>query len=286
MDRQKLRSIIRTNKFIRVITFPLERTRREMAYRRYLKSSDSKIIKSMQRMHEGKRCFVIGNGPSLSPSDLERIKNEITFAANRIYNIFPMTSWRPTYYVYVDKYTLPEDIKTIKENVKCEKFIISSGERYGRTEDDKINYISYNAQFFLNSFSGKINNPKSMSEDISKHVTRMRTVTANEIEIAMYMGFKEIYLLGVDHNYRYRLEADGKIHDDPTVESSYFQGMKDAKGNRNDGSLSIMNVEGNEAAFRLCKKTAESKGVRIFNATRGGKLEIFERVDFDTIEGI
>ena len=53
-------------------------------------------IRKYKDIGKGKRCFVIGNGPSLKVSDLERIKNEDCFAANRIFKIFPNTTWRPT----------------------------------------------------------------------------------------------------------------------------------------------------------------------------------------------
>jgi hypothetical protein len=61
-----------------------------------------KALKSFKNTHTGKRCFIIGNGPSLKAEDLEQLKNEITFAFNRIYYIFDQTSWRPTYYCAED----------------------------------------------------------------------------------------------------------------------------------------------------------------------------------------
>ena len=53
----------------------------------------------------GQRCFFIGNGPSLQVEDLTKLHeaSEITFAFNRIYNIFDQTPWRPTFYVSQDE---------------------------------------------------------------------------------------------------------------------------------------------------------------------------------------
>ncbi|MBQ4379398.1 MAG: hypothetical protein II821_09430 [Treponema sp.] len=38
-------------------------------------------------------------------------------------------------------------------------------------------------------------------------------------------------------------------------------------------------------AFFAAKRYADEHGVRILNATRGGKIEVFERVDFDSLFG-
>ena len=38
-----------------------------------------------------------------------------------------------------------------------------------------------------------------------------------------------------------------------------------------------------ERAFQSAKLYAENHGIKIYNATRGGKLEIFERADFDLL---
>ena len=60
-------------------------------------------MKQFKDLYQGKRCFIIGNGPSLKADDLDCLKNEYTFAANRIYEILDKTDWRPWAYVVVDK---------------------------------------------------------------------------------------------------------------------------------------------------------------------------------------
>lgn len=58
-------------------------------------------LRQYKDKHKNDICFILGNGPSLQVDDLERLQRAgiVTFATNRIYNIFPNTSWRPTYYV-------------------------------------------------------------------------------------------------------------------------------------------------------------------------------------------
>lgn len=82
--------------------------RKKRIQERYLRSPDSWYLKTLKGIHAGKRCFIIGNGPSLCAEDLDKLKDEYTFAANRIYEIFYLTEWRPTYYFVVDVPIRPE----------------------------------------------------------------------------------------------------------------------------------------------------------------------------------
>lgn len=60
-------------------------------------------LNSVKDAYKGKRCFVIGTGPSLTKEDLELLKGEVTFASNRIFKIFNETDWRPTFYGIFDE---------------------------------------------------------------------------------------------------------------------------------------------------------------------------------------
>ena len=61
-------------------------------------------IKHFKNAHKGERCFIVCNGPSLTAQDLDKISREYSFGSNRIYNMFPYTKWRPTYYCEADPY--------------------------------------------------------------------------------------------------------------------------------------------------------------------------------------
>ena len=75
------------------------------------KTESNQYLKELKDKYKGKRCFIIGNGPSLTKADLEMLQNEITFATNKIYQIFPQTNWRPTYYGMLDEGVGMSDVK-------------------------------------------------------------------------------------------------------------------------------------------------------------------------------
>ena len=167
----------------------------------------------------------------------------------------------------------------IKQGGNYTKFINFKASKYGRNPEDNIWYLYRHGKFHIKNY---VVDADTMSEDISQYITSVGTVTANAIEIAIYMGFKEIYLLGVDNNYAVKRREDGTVYRDPTVKSSYFAGMKDEKGNPGDG-ISVQTVHQMNQSYELCKKYADSKNVKVFNATRGGMLEVFPRADFDEL---
>lgn len=279
MNKRQVLTAFRNNKIVRTVLFPLNVAHRKAQLKKYERSADSEYIRSLQDLHEGKRCFVIGNGPSLTPQDLDRIQNEFSFASNKIYHIFDKTAWRPSYYVCTDNNVIAEEIGNIKSIGDYPKFINFHAARYGRDGSNNIWYICTKGKFHVDPYKPQ---SSELSEDVSKYVAWVHTVTVTAIELAIYMGFKEIYLLGVDHSYANTVDSKGIIHRDSTVKADYFDGMK-GTGSEAGNRAIVTNVDALNYSYELARKFAEQSGVKIFNATRGGKLEVFERVDFDAI---
>lgn len=233
-------------------------------------------IKKFKNIHNNKRCFIIGNGPSLQAKDLDKLKDEITFGTNKIFFMFNNTKWRPTYYCCTD-YLLAkniiDDINNMNE-VK-EKFI-----PYKNIHFNDNNQIKGERRILVN-FNDKKRFPQNFSEDISNEVCCGHTVTYVAIQIAIYMGFKEIYLIGIDHNYSMYKDINGKIIVNNKVKDYFTEGYKNNKkeGVGNIGNLEMMNI-----SYKTAKKYADKNNIKIYNATRGGKLEVFKRVDFDKID--
>ena len=268
---------IRANKLVRVAVYPIETIHRYLLQREYQNSEDSRYLKSLHDKFHGERCFIIGNGPSLRPEDLDKLVGEVSFAANRIYHIFSQTIWRPTFYVSTDNDVISAEIGQIKASGTYEKFLNYKAKKYGRVAADNLHYINVNGLFKINKNDVC---PDKVSNDLSHHCSQFGTVTANSIELAIYMGFSEIYLLGVNHSYSVTMGKDGKTNRDESVKSNYFAGIENTQGH---AGLPVMFTDASNNAYVLLKKYADGKGIKIFNATRGGKLEVFERVDFDKL---
>ena len=104
------------------------------------------------------------------------------------------------------------------------------------------------------------------------------TVTFSSIQLAIYMGFKEIYLIGVDFSYPYFKDKWGRKHFTGEKESHFFGGDY-----KKDNNICYLLKYTNENGFHHARNYCEGHGIIIKNLTRGGKLEIFER---DTLENV
>ncbi len=97
-------------------------------------------------------------------------------------------------------------------------------------------------------------------------------------QLAVYMGFSEIYLIGVDHHFQISQNNQGEIIVDNSVKD-YFTD----KYNEDKDKLYIPNTERSTMTYEAMKDIATPGASVFFNATRGGKLEVFPRVTFDTL---
>ena len=116
------------------------------------------------------------------------------------------------------------------------------------------------------------------SDDITKGIFNSSTCMYTAAQIAVYMGFSEICLIGVDHSFRISQNNQGQIVVDENARD-YFSD----KYNADRENLYIPNTEKSTLTYLAMKHHCDTRGVRVFNATRGGKLEVFPRVDFDSL---
>lgn len=259
---------------INKIFLSLESRSQNFKSKNFSKTKYGREIKSYKDKYKNKRCFILGNGPSLTPEDLTKLheNGEITFATNRIYNIFDKTEWRPTYYCCEDPLIIKDKQEEINNIKTKEKFIPINLKWYHNVNVDKACY------FFMNYNKDK-EDKYSFSTDISKQINCRGTVTFTCMQIAAYMGFSEIYLIGVDHNYQKIIDDKGEVVVDNSVKD-YF-----CKGYDEDIKDEVVHNMGNNTrayidAKHYCDETNKTK---IYNATRGGKLEVFERIDLDEL---
>lgn len=233
-------------------------------------------IKKLKGKYAGKRCFIIGNGPSLRVEDLNKLQNEITFGSNRIFTIYDKTDWRPTFYANQDQVVLENMIDDLGDTVSQSQLSFLSAHNYSLCADKVKD--SDKVLWFAKRFCSPKNNRYDFSDDASKKVIEGLTITYSCIQLAFYMGFSEIYLLGIDHNYPIEIDDNGNvIKNDDSVQAYFGEAMVSMS------DINLPKVVEMTRAYISAQKHSEQNGYKIFNATRGGKLEVFPRIDFDSL---
>lgn len=227
-------------------------------YKKYLFKNAR--VKKFKDIHKGKRCFIIGNGPSLTYEDLDILKNhkEICFGVNRIYLSYEFTRWRPDYYVAVD-YTIVQNDSLKILDMEGIRFIRHFYKMIDNWDSDEIY-----------EFTGLPCRPGEphLSTNLYEGIYTGNTVVYDAIQIALYMGFREIYLLGVDMTSGIRYEDQG----------AHFYKTPNPNENLGKG-----NTPEARKSLGYAAKEIERLGATLRNATRGGELEEVQRVDFDSL---
>ena len=200
-------------------------------------------------LHKDETCLIIGNGTSLRDVPREFLLKYPTFGTNRIYLLDGFT---PTYYCSVNPLVIQQFSEDIAQ-IDSPKFLPAS-------------YCFDDTCLPLNS-SGIV----MFSQDASEWIYEGHTVTFVCMQIAYYMGFKTVLLVGVDHSFQYHgapnqeMVLDG--NDPNHFHPDYFKGKH---WNNPD-------LQRSEHAYKLARAMYESKGRRIINLTPGTKELVFEK---------
>lgn len=219
-------------------------------------------LRTFKNKHHGERCFIIGNGPSLKQTDLSFLKNEITFGLNRIYLLFNQLGFTTTYHVTMNR-LVAEQCNTEINQVTCPKFV-------GWYNRDLVNFTP-NTIFLFTKESSRF------YIDIENGVWDGTTVTYVAMQLAYYMGFQQVVLIGVDHYF----ETKGKPHSiilSTTGDPNHFTPAYFGKGFR----WQLPDLTTSEFAYQLAKQQFERDQREIVDATINGKLQIFRKIDYNS----
>lgn len=223
------------------------------------------LLRKFHNVHKNERCFIVATGPSLTYEDLAKLKqhHEICISMNGIFKGFHCTDWRPDYYMIADMAGIIEWIDEIMEMDVTYKFVADTA-----WVEEKMGMDPAFYKWHLSMKEWDEGEEPDFSSDFSEGTYCGYTITYHgALQLAVYMGFSEIYLLGVDCC---QYESQEKQHFMPDYDKYISKGAK-------------LDVDKNITAYRVARKYAESHGIKIYNATRGGTLEVFERVDFDSL---
>jgi hypothetical protein len=234
-------------------------------------------LRALRGIGAGKRCVIMGGGPSLKSIDPELLKDEVTFGVNGIFLIQDWLGFLPTYYVVEDALVVDDrghEISALEGPTKI----------YGSVYKDLIprhgDVIEANV---LYDYAPYPEFPY-FSQDAARCMWVGGTVSYLCLQLAYYMEFQTVVLVGFDHNYSVPDDVNKSEtkpnewmsrSDDPNhFHPDYFGKGKRWHAPRTD-------------RMQLCYEKAEEEfrkaGRRVINATEGGKLEVFERVPFDMI---
>lgn len=269
--------------------YPLVRRLRRLGFRQYalysfhgLRQMEIPLqLDDFVNKHKGRRCFVAGNGPSLNQIDMGLIQDEITLGSNRCYYGFDKWGFAFNYWACVDRLQLEEYGLEYQDQVP----------------ESTVKFIPFEYSPLLQfpnccpvNFDYEWRPPYKFSG--SPDVLHLGfTVTHALLQIAYIMGCNPIYLIGVDHRYNLNSatmqdrsfgEKKAKIwiaedSTKPTHFTDQYTGGEAPK------LFITPKPEKAEACFEVARNWTREHGVDILNATPNSALEVFPKVDFNSL---
>ena len=225
-------------------------------------SKQSQHLETLRDRYKGKPMLIVGNGPSLNKTPLERFKNVASIGMNKIDLLFGRTSWRP-------------DMMLCNNNM----VVIQHRDQFALSTIPI--YLAWKSRWFIRRNSQSIHyfnalQTEAFQTDIPHRVGSGATVTYTALQFAYFMGADPVIIVGVDHNFDRsgdvnayeRSKGDDVNHFDP----NYFGG----------GTLwGLPNLDASERVYAMSRQMFEADGRKIYDATIDGKLQIFEKISIE-----
>ncbi|MCH7867681.1 MAG: DUF115 domain-containing protein [Myxococcales bacterium] len=239
--------------------------------------SSSPGIGQFRDIHSGQRCFVLGCGPSLKQHDPAPLANEFTFGMNGTFLLHDWLGFESTYYAVEDALFHEDRFQDIKDLVRASvSFFPLQLECHGFNRSNRYYYRGI--QDFDDVQSA---NWPAFSNDATRLLFSGGTVTYICLQLAYFMGFEEVILLGMDHAYSKPDDLIVRGHEwtSTGADPNHFDPDYFGPGYRwRDPQTHRM-----EKSYTVARRVFERSGRRIVNASVGGKLEVFERVDYESL---
>lgn len=248
--------------------FPVAETPEQREARR-------RFLEEFRETFAGKRAFVIGNGPSLRAEDLNRIKDEVSFGANLISLLFPLTAWRPQLISVTDPLVWAKaPLEQVSETIPWLVDSSFSGRGLSRTIIPFRRFARLSSEYYSTRLAGQ-----AFSPDVARGFFGGYSVTFFNLQLAFTLGLNPVYLLGVDHHYRHNrsryFSSAGRVEN--VVD--HFHPDYRQKGEL----VNSAPVRAIERSMSSLEQVRRETGFRVVDLTRGGRMPGVERTPFDDI---
>ena len=227
-----------------------------------------KRIETIKNTNNGKRCFIISTGPSLTVEDIKLLKNEITIGENSIFKLYDELEWVPTYYAMIDPSLTNRIIKENKD-IDFNKFAVKNCffNSINRNLINCNNAIFFDVNWLDHVYHYGKSKRFKYNSNLKYGIYDCYSITQMCVIISIYMGFSDIYIIGADNNY-----LGDKQH------FSSYSGESKA-----DYDTAVLMQRANDLGYEFIKKIAEKENVNLFNATRGGNIKCLKRVNLEDV---
>lgn len=255
---------------------------------------EMKRNRGLKDRYYGERCFIIGNGPSLKYYDLSKLSDEHVFTVNYMMKSQYFDLLQPNFHFFVDPHIFSIDSNNVSDGSRVE-LIRTTFEHHSETQV----FVPYRfkssatsllpgrrVHYFFDNLAFTSKTEKCYL--IDKNIPNFQNVILYAINAALFMGFKRVFLLGVDmtgflETFEYSVvnRKWGHVYSKTPHEVENQIINKRTRGHDNEFYLKAYGRTFEQ--FKIMRDIALKKGALIVNTSRHGALDVFDRADFEDV---
>ncbi len=228
--------------------------------RLYLRTEHARSLSRLKDKFHARPMLVVGNGPSLSHTPLDEFVGIAAIGMNKIDLLFPRVRWRPTMVLCANRHVMSQHQDRF-DVIGIPVYYLWQSRWFMRQSRPP------GATFFLNL------NSNEFSTDITRGVGISGTITYAALQFAYYMGADPVILVGVDHHFFSRGKANALVlsqgQDRDHFDPEYF-----GRGCR----WNLPDLPESERGYRKARDAFAAAGRKIWDATVGGRLQVFDKI--------
>ena len=241
---------------------------------------DKKKINSLKKTKKNyDECFIIGGGPSIKNQNLNILEDKFSIVHNAFYLLKDTYTFKPSLYVIEDP--LPaEDNSTELNKIKDIDIIVPLKLKKYIKNRENVTYINFDYTYIDSRETTKDNNLEfKFSDDLSRKAFWGGTVVYFSLQIAYFLGFKKIYLFGVDLSYKIPESAkiNGSIITSTDSDDNHLHKDWFGKGKR----WHFPRQDRMQVAIESAVDFLSKKGVKVYNFSPVSRIKGAKNLDFD-----
>ena len=230
----------------------------ELAFKvQHLTPENTEQILGLKNKYAGKRCFIVGSSPSLDYLNLAKLNHEYTFTVNREYMLKENGLKHSNFHVMMDANVFEDtDSKWEEINTFTDCLFCYAGMDVPTTKLEPI-YFDYKLWRIA-----KV----PCQTDLEQPLVKYQSSVHFAIQIAAYLGFTKIYLVGIDLRFSALV---GHVYPETFGET------------QRQRSHSLKEAETMLIGIDRCGKFLKSKGIEMYNASPKGIVDCIPRVKYE-----
>lgn len=234
--------------------------------------------KYLNDRHKNEPAFVIANGPSLAKLNLSKLDKYIKFTMSGFWKHEILKEWQPNYYCLIDKTffkksePIIEFYHNLQNNIRATYLLpLMQGKNF--IEENKL--LDNGEKYYFLTYGN------DGAENFSGKLRGFQSVATFALANAVNMGCSPIYLIGYDHDFLVNRGMAQHFYQGAIISGHWSSNLREDQFSSYYSEMkSVMRLWDD---YFFIKKFADSKKIKIYNATENSYLDIFERICFDDV---